>query len=117
MRRVMGITVGLVLVSGLVLGAQAPDPKKVAAGQVAYDTQKCSTCHMIGGKGGKLASALDTAAKTLTEADIRKWLTDPAVMETKLPKKPLMPMSTFMKTHKLTPADIDNLTAYILALK
>jgi mono/diheme cytochrome c family protein len=100
-----------------VLGAQAPDPKKVAAGKTAYDAQKCNTCHQVKGQGGKLASALDDPAKKLTEPDIRKWLTDTAAMEAKLPKKPPMPMSVFLKQHKLTPADVDNLTAYLLTLK
>ena len=117
MRRVIVLTVGLVFFSGLALGAQAPDPKKVAAGKTAYDAQKCNTCHMVKGQGGKLASALDDPAKKLTEADIRQWLTNTAAMEAKLPKKPVMPMSTFIKQHKLTPADIDNLTAYVLSLK
>ena len=117
MRRVIGLTVGLVLFSGLALGAQAPDPKKVEAGKLAYDTQKCSICHSIGGNGGKLAGPLDGVAKKLTEADIRKWLTDPAAMEAKLTPKPKMLMSTAMKSKKLTPADIDNLTAYLLTLK
>jgi mono/diheme cytochrome c family protein len=117
MRRVIGITVGLVLSSGLVLGAQAPDPKKVEAGKLAFEAQKCSICHAIAGKGGKLASALDDVGKKLTEADIRKWLTDPASMEAKLPKKPAMLMSAGLKGKKLTPADIDNLTAYMLTLK
>jgi mono/diheme cytochrome c family protein len=117
MRRVIVLTVGLVFFSGLALGAQAPDPKKVQAGKTAYDTQKCNTCHQVKGQGGKLASALDDPAKKLTDADIRKWLTDTAAMEAKLPKKPLMPMSVFLKQHKLTPADVDNLTAYLLTLK
>ena len=117
MRRVLGITIALVFFTGFTAGAQAPDAAKVAAGKTAYTTQKCSTCHAIGGVGGKLASALDGVGKKLTEADIRKWFTDAAAMEAKLPKKPTMPMSAFLKTHKLTPADIDNLTAYMQSLK
>jgi mono/diheme cytochrome c family protein len=117
MRKVLGIAIALVFFTGLTAGAQTPDPKKVAAGKAAYDTLKCSTCHAIGGVGGKLASALDGVGKKLTEADIRKWFTDPASMEAKLPKKPAMLMSTAMKSKKLTPADVDNLTAYMLSLK
>src|SRR5690242_19107176 len=97
--------VGL-LVTGIVLLAQAPDPAKVAAGQKAYATVKCDTCHAIAGVGGKLS-----------EADIRKWQTTPAAMEVKLPKKPAMPMSTYLKSHKLADADIDALTAYMMSLK
>jgi mono/diheme cytochrome c family protein len=111
------MTMVAVAVSGAVLSAQTPDPKKVAAGQQAYETQKCATCHAIAGKGGKLASALDGIGGKLKEADIRKWLTTPAEMEATLPKKPTMPMSTYLKTHKLTDADVDALVAYMLSLK
>lgn len=95
----------------------AQDAAKVAAGKKVYDTQKCATCHAIGGAGGKLASALDGVGKKLSEADIKKWLTNPAELEAKLPAKPKMPMSTWMKTHKQTDADIDALVAYMLSLK
>lgn len=111
------IAVMAVLVTGTLLLAQAPDPAKVAAGQKAYAATKCDTCHSIAGKGGKLSTALDGVGGKMTEADIRKWLTTPAEMETKLPKKPAMPMSTYLKTHKVTPADIDALTAYMMSLK
>lgn len=106
-----------VLMSGTVVTAQAPDSAKVAAGQKLYDTLKCSTCHQIKGVGGKLSTALDGAGSKFSEADIRKWLTTPAAMEAKLPKKPAMPMSTYMKAHKLADADVDALAAYMLGLK
>lgn len=116
---VMAILSGVVAlaVSGAVLTAQAPDPAKVAAGQKVYDTEKCNTCHQIKGVGGKLSTALDTVGSKVSEADIRTWLTTPAVMEAKLPKKPAMPMSVYLKSHKLAAADIDALTAYMLSLK
>jgi hypothetical protein len=38
-------------------------------------------------------------------------------MEKTLKTKPKMPMSTYLKTHKLTDPDIDALTAYMLSLK
>lgn len=116
MRATLIAVVG-VLVTGVILVAQAPDPAKVAAGQKAYATINCATCHAIAGKGGKLSTALDGIGGKMTEADIRKWLTAPAEMEAKLPKKPAMPMSTYLKTHKLTDADVDALTAYMLSLK
>jgi len=105
------------LMSGPTLLAQAPDPAKVAAGLKLYTTHKCDTCHAIGGKGGKLAGPLDGVGGKMSEADIRMWLTDSAAMEKKLATKPKMPMSTFMKSHKLKDADVDALTAYMLSLK
>jgi len=122
MRRSLGktaiaVSTMAVLMSGTVVTAQAPDPAKVTAGQKLYDTVKCGTCHQIKGAGGKLSTALDGVGGKLSEADIRKWLTTPAAMEAKLPKKPPMPMSTFLKSHKLADADVDALTAYMLSLK
>jgi mono/diheme cytochrome c family protein len=120
-RNMRRLTIGLgltaVVVSGTVLTAQAPDPGKVAAGQKLYDTEKCGTCHQVKGVGGKLSTALDGVGGKVSEADIRKWLTTPAAMEAKLPKKPTMPMSVYLKTHKLADADVDALTAYMLSLK
>ena len=122
MRRSLGgIAIALgamaVFMSGTVLTAQAPDPAKVAAGQKLYDTLKCGTCHQVNGAGGKLSTALDGVGGKLPAADIRKWFTDTAAMEAKLPKKPTLPMSTYLKPHKLTDADVDALTAYMLSLK
>jgi mono/diheme cytochrome c family protein len=122
MRRSIGMMViagGVVavLAAGTAARAQAPDAAKVAAGVKAYDTQKCGTCHQIKGVGGKLSTALDGVGGKLPAADIRKWFTDPASMEAKLPKKPTMLMSTYLKSHKLTDADVDALTAYMLSLK
>ncbi len=100
-----------------VLAAQTPDPAKVAAGMKVYETQKCSTCHAIKGQGGKLSTALDGIGGKLSAADIKKWLTNPAEMEAKLTTKPKMPMSTYMKSHKLSDADVEALTAYMMSLK
>jgi len=116
MRRVLFTLVGLAIATS-VAAAQTPDPAKVAAGQKVYEAQKCSTCHAIKGQGGKLSTALDGVAAKLPETDIKKWLTDPAAMETKLTTKPKMPMSTYMKTHKLTDADVQALVAYLATLK
>lgn len=100
-----------------VTGAQALDPKKVDAGQKVYVATKCATCHSIKGSGGKMASALGGVGAKLSEADIRKWITHPAEMEAKLATKPKMLMSTYLKSHKLTEADIDGLVAFMMSQK
>lgn len=91
---------------------------KVDDGKAAYAANKCATCHAIGGAGGKFASALDGVGAKMKAEEIKKWLNDPAAMEAKLEKKPkmLMSASPTFKTKKLTPADVDNLTAYMLSL-
>jgi mono/diheme cytochrome c family protein len=116
MRNVFVTLVGLAIATSVV-AAQTPDPAKVAAGLKVYTDQKCATCHAIKGQGGKLASALDGVGGKLSAADIKKWLTTPAEMEAKLTTKPKMPMSTAMKSKKMSDADVDALTAYMLSLK
>jgi cytochrome c553 len=99
------------------VAAFAQDAKK---GEEAFTTLKCTTCHAVAGKGGKLAKALDSAdVKAMSAADIKKWLTDPASMEAKLSPKPkmLMSTSTAFKNKSVKPADVDNLAAYIATLK
>jgi len=114
MKRVLVTIIGVFIAAPLLL---AQDAAKVAAGKKTFEAQKCSTCHQVAGQGGKMASSLDGVGKKLTEADIKKWLTAPAEMEAKLKEKPKAPMSGFLKTHKLTDADVDGLVAYMLSLK
>lgn len=115
MRTLFVTLVGAALATSVAI-AQTPDPAKVAAGQKAFATQKCSTCHAIAGKGNK-SSPLDGVGGKLSESDIRTWLTDPATMEAKLAKKPATSMASWIKTHKLKDADVDALTAYMMSLK
>ena len=113
MRKVVATLAGIVAMSALV-GAQAA---KVEAGKALFTSTKCSTCHKVGDTGGKLASDLSTVGAKLSDGDIRKWLTKTAEMEAKLETKPKAPMSGFMKTHKLSDADVDALAAYLGSLK
>lgn len=113
MRQVMFTLMGIAAM-GAVASAQTA---KVDAGKQIYTAQKCGTCHQIAGSGGKLASALDGVGAKLSEADIRKWMTHTAEMEATLKTKPKMPMSTYMKSKKLTDADVDALVAYMMSLK
>ena len=115
MKRVVAVLVGLVFFSGSV--ALAQDAAKIAAGKKAYTDQKCSTCHQIAGQGGKTASALDKVGTKLSAADTKKWLTNTAEMEAKVTPKPKVSMAGFMKSKKLTDADVDALVAYLQSLK
>jgi mono/diheme cytochrome c family protein len=97
--------------------AQAPDAKMIEAGKAAYAAQKCGTCHTINKVGGKSASVLDGVGSKLKADDIKKWFTNTAEMEAKLPKKPAASMAAFMKTKKLSDADVSALVAYMSSLK
>lgn len=116
MKRVLLTVVGAAFLSGAVVFAQ---DAKVEAGKKAYETQKCSTCHVIAGKGTKgiTPKPLDGIGSTLTAADMKKWFTDTTAMEAKLAKKPMVKMSDYLKTHKLSDADVDALVAYLQTLK
>jgi mono/diheme cytochrome c family protein len=94
--------------------AGAQDTGLAAKGQAVYVAQKCSTCHMIAGKGNK-ASPLDGVGTKLSAADIREWITNPTEMTKKAgsTKKPPMPN----RYSKLPAADIDALVAYMQSLK
>jgi mono/diheme cytochrome c family protein len=116
MRNVVSVIVGLI-VSSVVLAAQAPDPKLVAQGQALYASTKCGTCHMIAGTGGKSASALDKVGAKLSAAELKMWLSDPAAMEAKLKTKPKVSMAGFMKSRKLSEADMNAIVAYMQTLK
>ncbi len=115
MKAVLNGLVGALLLGGVVF-AQAPDPAKVAAGEKLYAEQKCATCHQIKGVGNKM-SPLDGVGAKLPAEDLRRWFTNAADMEATLPKKPMLSMASYLKTHKLTDAQIDALVAYMRTLK
>jgi len=116
MRTLAATLIGVALMAGAA-GAQTLDSKKVDAGQQAYVAQKCSTCHSIKGSGGKMASALGGVGAKLSEADIKKWLTTTAEMEAKVTPKPKISMASYIKTHKLTDAEVDVLVAFLMSQK
>jgi mono/diheme cytochrome c family protein len=121
MKAVVTTLAGILVVSGLAVSAapvpapapEAPQAAKVEAGKKVYDAQKCSVCHIIAGKGGKMASALDGVGSKLSVEDLKKWIVVPAEMEAKLATKPKVKM----KAYKLAEADLDALVTYLASLK
>jgi mono/diheme cytochrome c family protein len=89
--------------------ASAQDP---AGGAKVFAEQKCSVCHAIAGKGNA-KGALDDVGSKLSAAEIRSWLDDAPGMTTKTgaTRKPAM------KAYSLAKGDVDNLVAYLSALK
>jgi mono/diheme cytochrome c family protein len=115
MKRFFLAVAGVAFLSVAAPGAQTPEIDK---GKALYDQHKCSTCHVIAGKGTpKIASALDGVGKKLPAGDLKKWLTDTAAMEAKLAKKPMVKMSDFMKAKKFNDAEVTALVAYLQSLK
>jgi mono/diheme cytochrome c family protein len=113
-KRAVAATLAGIVWAAMALGAQAPDPAKVAAGKAVFDDTGCTKCHGddgVGDKSGK--QALVGIYPKVSAADIRKWITSPADMTAKLPKKPKEPMKKF----DLTDAQVDQLVAYVQSLK
>ena len=115
MRSFITIIAGLA-VAGVVVSAQGGD---VAKGKQAFTDHHCGTCHKTtkdDEKGGKMSTVLADSVGKLSAADLKGWLTNTAAMEAKLPAKPKVLMSSYLKNQKLTDDDVANLTAYLKTL-
>ena len=95
--------------SSATLSAQAT----AAAGMKVFETQKCSLCHSVAGKGN-VKGPLDGAGSKWKAEEIRQWLTDPAGMAKKHDATRKPPMKNFSS---LPAADLDALVAYVSSLK
>jgi mono/diheme cytochrome c family protein len=102
------------LVGLLAPAAFAQDAAKVERGKAVYVEQKCATCHIIEGKGGKMAGPLDGVGTKLSAEEIRQWVVAPKEMEAKLATKPKMSMKAYPNLPK---DDLDALVAYMQSLK
>lgn len=118
MKKLIATMMGMAF-AGLVVSAQGSgDPAK---GKEVFADRHCGTCHKTDkddAKGGKMSTVLADSVSKLSPADLKAWLTDTARMETKLPKKPPMLMSNYLKGQKppLSDADVTNLVAYLKTL-
>ena len=109
-RQFVGGLLGAALLVGSV-GAQALDPKEVAAGKKLFSDKNCTKCHMAEGKGNRKLLMDGPKAKLakLTPAEIMLWLTSPEEMTAKLAEKPENPMQKL----EATDAEIKALAAYL----
>ena len=111
-----------VAVSALILGARwsaaAPDAAPAEKGKAVYAAAmpKCKTCHAIGGEGNPKGSLDDVGSKVSSADDLKAWLRTPKDMaaKAKADRKPVMPAYS---KEKLSDADLEALTAYLLSLK
>jgi mono/diheme cytochrome c family protein len=97
--------------------AATEDAAKIEKGKQVYDAAmpKCKTCHSIGG-AGNTKGPLDGVGSKLKADEIDAWMRTPKEMteKTKSTRKPLMPA---YPKEKLSDADLEALTAYMLSLK
>jgi len=106
-----------VAIAMVVLAASSASAGQGAAdkGAAVYAAQKCSMCHSVAGKGGKLA--LDGAGSNLSKlsaADITEWIVKPAEAAKKHASTAKPPMRAYASLPK---EDLDNLVAYMVSLK
>jgi cytochrome c553 len=118
MRTLIVTFVGIALCGSAMAAQSGGDAAK---GKIAYAERKCATCHKTtkdDEKGGKMSTVLADTVGKLSAADIKSWLTDTAKMEAKLPKKPVMAMSAYLKTLKppFSEAEVADLVAYVRTL-
>jgi mono/diheme cytochrome c family protein len=93
--------------------AFAQDKAQIDKGMKVYETQKCSLCHSIAGKGNA-KGPLDGVGSKLTADEIREWMVNPKAMtaKTKATRTPAM------RAYPSLPKDeLDALVAYMLSLK
>lgn len=108
MIRVASVVLGSLLVLPAIAAAQ-----DAAAGQKVFETQKCSLCHSVAGKGNA-KGPLEGVAKKYSAADLKLWITQPAEMTKKHKATRKPPMKSFAS---LPAADVDALVAYLQTLK
>ena len=70
--------------------------------------QKCTMCHVVNGKGGKIGPELSKIAVSMKETDIRAQLDNP---------KKQNPSSSMPSFKSLPKADMDALLGYLKTLK
>ena len=113
MRITASVCVALAMV--VLAASSAAAQGSAEKGAAVYAAQKCSMCHSIAGKGGKLA--LDGAGSNLSKlsaADIAEWITKPAEAAKKHASTAKPPMRAYASLPK---EDLDNLVAYMVSLK
>lgn len=112
MRQVL--LVGVVVLAGAGVWLQAQDPRQIEAGRRIYDSEGCAKCHMIAGRGNRMAP-LDGVGSKLSAEEISRWLTNTAQMEDALPKAPAIKMST--RKYDFSDADLKAVVAFLQTLK
>jgi cytochrome c2 len=104
-RIVLSATVMLAIAGTATLAAGQSG--NAANGEKLYTAQKCSVCHQIAGKGGKMGPELTKVGATRDAKWLAAYLPNPKGAD---PKNKMTPV-------KLKGAELDDLIAYLLTLK
>lgn len=105
LRTIFGMALGLALAAGASLSwmAHAQDQVLVAAGNRLFTEQGCYGCHRIGTFGTPIGPDLSRVGAKYAEADLVRWLSDPAS------QKP----NAHMPKLELTSAEVTALAAFL----
>jgi cytochrome c2 len=102
--------IALILVIVLAVGAPAAQESALAGkGKTLVADHRCAMCHMIDGKGGKLAKPLDGVIDRRDAAGIRRVLADPL--------KELPDAKIKMPRVEWKAGEMDAVVAYLQTLK
>jgi mono/diheme cytochrome c family protein len=101
------VALGFALASGVGLAwiARAQDRAAVETGARLFTVHGCYGCHRVGALGTPIGPDLSRVGAKYREADLARWLSDPAS------QKP----TAHMPKLELAPADITALAAYLAA--
>ena len=110
-----GRILAFAFIAAVALGAAPAFAQGDAAkGAAVFAAQKCSMCHSVAGKGGKLAlDGANSKLSKLSAAEIEEWITHPADAAKKHASTAKPPMRAYPNLPK---ADLDNLVAYMQSL-
>ena len=81
-----------------------PTPEWAYAGAAVYQNNQCGSCHRLKGAGNKIGPAIDGLAFRRDKPWVVQHFGDP---------QKLSPGTT-MPPYKLNPADLENLTHYVM---
>ena len=81
-------------------------PDYAARGARVYEENHCSSCHIVNRAGMQVGPSLNGLAKRRDRDWIERHFADPAKLSP----------GTMMPPYRLSPADLDNLARYLLAL-
>ena len=113
MRRLFVLAIAVAL--GFAVAAVAQDAATIEKGKAVFAAAKpaCKMCHAVGGVGNAKAP-LDKVGATAKADDIKAWIRTPKEMMAKKGAKGTMPV---YGADKISDADLEALTAYLLSLK
>jgi cytochrome c oxidase subunit 2 len=93
---------------GVVAPAMADEQRVISRGRILFAERGCSGCHAVGAVGGLVAPDLTHIGSRFTDAEVGKFLRDPATHKQIVHTQVLL---------NLNETELDALAAYLTSLK